>query len=71
MPGYKAQIAVDFALQMIVAAAGTQETNDKKQLLPMIALLAANLEQKPESRPHAYRSPACTPALFGSTRTPS
>jgi len=26
----------------------TQETNDKKQLLPMIALIAANLKQKPE-----------------------
>jgi hypothetical protein len=33
---------------VIVAAEVTQETNDKKQLLPMIALIAANLEQKPE-----------------------
>ncbi len=46
--GYNAQIAVDSASQVIVAAEVTQETNDKKQLLPMIARIAANLEQKPE-----------------------
>jgi transposase len=46
--GYNAQIAVDSASQVIVAAEVTQETNDKKQLLPMIALIAANLGQKPE-----------------------
>ena len=46
--GYNAQIAVDSASQVIVAAEVTQDTNDKKQLLPMIALIAANLEQKPE-----------------------
>jgi len=46
--GYNAQIAVDSASQVIVAAEVTQETNDKKQLLPMLALIAANLEQKPE-----------------------
>jgi len=46
--GYNAQIAVDSASQVIVAAEVTQETNDKKQLVPMIALIAANLEQKPE-----------------------
>ena len=46
--GYNAQIAVDSASQVIVAAEVTQETNDKKQLQPMIALIAANLEQKPE-----------------------
>jgi hypothetical protein len=33
---------------VIVAAEVTQETNDKKQLLSMIALIATNLEQKPE-----------------------
>ena len=48
MQGYNAQIAVDSASQVIVAAEVTQETNDKKQLLPMIAQIAANLEQKPE-----------------------
>ena len=46
--GYNAQIAGDSASQVIVAAEITQETNDKKQLLPMIAQIAANLEQKPE-----------------------
>jgi transposase len=46
--GYNAQIAVDSASQVIVAAEVTQEANDKKQLLPMIALISANLEQKPE-----------------------
>ena len=46
--GYNAQIAVDAASQVIVAAEVTRETNDKKQLLPMIAQIAANLEQKPE-----------------------
>ena len=35
--GYNAQIAVDSASQVIVAAEVTQETNDKQQLLPMIA----------------------------------
>jgi transposase len=46
--GYNAQIAVDSASQVIVAAEITQATNDKKQLLPMIAQIAANLKQKPE-----------------------
>lgn len=46
--GYNAQIAVDSASQVIVAAEVTQETNDKKQLLPMIARIAINLDQKPE-----------------------
>jgi hypothetical protein len=46
--GYNAQIAVDAASQVIVAAEVTQETNDKKQLLPMIAQIAANLGQRPD-----------------------
>ena len=46
--GYNAQIAVDSASQVIVAADVTQETNDKKQLLPMIAQIEINLDQKPE-----------------------
>ena len=46
--GYNAQIAVDSASQVIVAAEITQETNDKKQLIPMIAQIATNLDQKPE-----------------------
>jgi transposase len=45
---YNAQIAVDSAAQVIVAAEVTQETNDKKQLIPMIAQIETNLEQKPE-----------------------
>ena len=46
--GYNAQIAVDSATQVIVAAEITQETNDKMQLIPMIAQMVKNLEQKPE-----------------------
>jgi transposase len=46
--GYNAQIAVDSESQVIVAAEVTQETNDKKQLIPMIAQIEINLEQKPE-----------------------
>src|ERR1700733_9894232 len=46
--GYNAQIAVDSASQVIVAAEVTQETNDKMQLIPMIAQIVANLEQNPE-----------------------
>src|SRR5665213_25116 len=45
--GYNAQIAVDSASQVIVAAEITQETNDKMQLIPMIAQIVTNLEQKP------------------------
>jgi Transposase DDE domain len=37
--GYNAQVAVD-ALQLIVGHAVTQETNDKHQLVPMIATIA-------------------------------
>src|SRR5206468_10011361 len=36
---YNAQVAVD-ALQLIVGHAVTQETNDKRQLIPMIATIA-------------------------------
>src|SRR6195256_3689453 len=36
--GYNAQVAVD-ALQLIVGQAVTQETNDKQQLVPMIATI--------------------------------
>jgi transposase len=46
--GYNAQIAVDAASQVIVAAEITQETNDKKQLLPMLRQIAMNLGQSPE-----------------------
>ena len=46
--GYNAQIAVDSASQVIVAAEVTQATNDKMQLIPMIAQMVTNLEQKPK-----------------------
>jgi transposase len=46
--GYNAQIAVDSASQVIVAAEVTQETNDKMQLIPIIAQIVTNLEQRPE-----------------------
>ena len=43
-----AQIAVDSASQVIVAAEITQETNDEMQLLPMIAQIVTNLEKRYE-----------------------
>jgi transposase len=46
--GYNAQIAVDSHSQIIVAAALTQEANDKQQLAPMLAQVAQNLGRKPE-----------------------
>ena len=46
--GYNAQIAVDSTTQVIVAAEVTQEKNDKRQLIPMIEYVVANLKQKPE-----------------------
>jgi transposase len=46
--GYNAQIAVDSASQVIVAAEVTQETTDSGQLLPMLAQVVKNLEQKPD-----------------------
>lgn len=44
---YNAQIAVDAAAQIIVAAEITQETNDKRQLVPMLAQVEQNLGAKP------------------------
>jgi transposase len=48
---YNAQIAVDGAAQIIVAAEVTQETNDKQQLAPMLARVEQNLG--PNRRPLA------------------
>jgi transposase len=45
---YNAQIAVDSASQVIVAAEVTQSSTDSKQLLPMLAQIAMNLNRKPE-----------------------
>jgi len=45
---YNAQAMVDGAAQVIVASAVTQETNDKRQLAPMIEQAERNLGCKPE-----------------------
>jgi transposase len=45
---YNAQAAVDSHAQIIVAAALTQEANDKKQLVPMLQQVEQNLGRKPE-----------------------
>ena len=47
--GYNAQIAVDSAAQIIVAAEVTQESNDKQQLAPMLAQVEQNLGAKPKA----------------------
>jgi transposase len=46
--GYNAQIVVDGKSQVIVAAAVTQETNDKRQLIPMLEKLQENTGRLPE-----------------------
>lgn len=45
---YNAQIVVDSATQIIVASGVTQETNDKKQLVPMMEKTKQNLGSLPE-----------------------
>ena len=47
--GYNAQIAVDSAAQIIVAAEITQQTNDKQQLAPMLEQVEQNLGAKPQA----------------------
>ncbi|MBI4484179.1 MAG: IS1182 family transposase [Acidobacteria bacterium] len=44
---YNAQAAVDSTAQIIVAAAVTQEANDKQQLVPMLEQVAENFGQMP------------------------
>ena len=46
---YNAQIAVDSAQQIIVAAEITQESNDKQQLAPMLERVAQNMGAKPRA----------------------
>jgi transposase len=46
---YNAQIAVDSVAQIIVAAEITQESNDKRQLAPMLERVEQNLGAKPEA----------------------
>lgn len=46
---YNAQIVVDSAVQIIVAADITQESNDKKQLVPMMVKVKENLGSLPEN----------------------
>jgi hypothetical protein len=48
MQAYNAQAVVDSHAQIIVAAALTQEANDKKQLAPMLQQVEQNLGRKPE-----------------------
>jgi Transposase DDE domain len=44
---YNAQAAVDGAAQIIVAAAVTQEADDKQQLVPMLTRVVANCGETP------------------------
>jgi transposase len=46
---YNAQIAVDDKAQIIVAAEITQESNDKRQLAPMLERVEQNMGAKPEA----------------------
>src|SRR5438034_6135293 len=56
---YNAQIAVDGEAQIIVAADVTQETNDKKQLAPMLEQVEQNMGVQPvaSSADAGYWSP--------------
>ncbi len=49
MQAYNAQIAVDSAQQIIVAAEITQDSNDKQQLAPMLERVAQNMGAKPQA----------------------
>jgi len=46
--GYNAQLAVDGYAQVVLAAEITQDSNDRKQMLPMAAAVQAALGQAPE-----------------------
>ena len=45
---YNAQAAVEPNFQLIVGQAVTQATNDKEQLLPMVAVIEQQSGQRPE-----------------------
>ncbi len=66
---YNAQAAVDGAAQIIVAAAVTQEANDKRQLVPMLTQVATHLGEGPAvaTADSGYFSEAAAtaPALAG------
>lgn len=47
MQAYNAQLAVDSAQQIIVAAEITQDSNDKQQLAPMLERVAQNMGARP------------------------
>ena len=47
--GYNAQAAVEPALLLIVGQSVTEETNDKKQLKPMVELIEQQSGQRPEA----------------------
>ena len=49
LQGYNAQAAVDATAQVIVAADVTQETNDNRQLLPMLDQVKQNMGRSPEA----------------------
>jgi transposase len=47
LQGYNAQAVVEPSLQLIVGQAVTDETNDKRQLIPMLEILEAQSGQRP------------------------
>lgn len=63
--GYNCQAAVDATAQIIVAAAVTQQTNDKRQAQPLLEQVVANTKQVPTtvSLDAGYFSEATVQAL--------